>query len=112
MVLYLFIPLGWLFYHRIHKHKNTKTVVITNELFWFRLCFRSGDPHIKDGYLLNINLRHEHNHQLSCADAVLKRDVSEDAELKTLFESGDSPSSALDTMDERPSAAKSITPGQ
>ncbi|KAK0140487.1 hypothetical protein N1851_022537 [Merluccius polli] len=61
---------------------------------------RSGDPHIKDGYLLNINLRHEHNHGVSRAEAVRKRDVSEKtiAKLKTLFESGHSPSSALHTI--------------
>lgn len=61
---------------------------------------RSGDPHIKDGYLLNVNLRHEHNHRLSCADAVRKRDVSGEtiAKLKTLFENGHTPSSALDTI--------------
>ncbi|XP_056156746.1 uncharacterized protein LOC130130908 [Lampris incognitus] len=61
---------------------------------------RSGDPHIKDGYLLNVNLRHEHNHRLSCADAVRKRDVSGEtiAKLKMLFESGHSPSSALDMI--------------
>ncbi|XP_029907617.1 uncharacterized protein LOC115359339 isoform X1 [Myripristis murdjan] len=61
---------------------------------------RSGDPHIKDGYLLNVNLKHEHNHPLSCADAVRRRAVSDEtvAKLKTLFESGHSPSSALHTI--------------
>ncbi|XP_069000340.1 uncharacterized protein [Embiotoca jacksoni] len=61
---------------------------------------RSADPHIKDGYLLNVNLRHEHNHQLSCADVMQKRDVSAEtvAKLKALFERGHSPSSALDMI--------------
>ncbi|TDH08226.1 hypothetical protein EPR50_G00095590 [Perca flavescens] len=61
---------------------------------------RSGDPHVKDGYLLNIHLRYEHNHQLSCANVVRKRDASDEtiAKLKTLFERGHSPSSALDII--------------
>ncbi|KAM7390030.1 hypothetical protein PAMA_008278 [Pampus argenteus] len=61
---------------------------------------RSGDPHIKDGYLLNVNLRHEHNHGLSYADAAQKRDVSSVtiAKLMMLFESGHTPSSALNTI--------------
>ncbi|XP_029973832.1 uncharacterized protein LOC115407574 isoform X2 [Salarias fasciatus] len=58
---------------------------------------RSKDPHIKDGYLLNINLRHEHNHWLSRDEASRYRDVSSEtvAKLKMLFESGHSPSTAL-----------------
>ncbi|CAN9515705.1 unnamed protein product [Ophioblennius macclurei] len=58
---------------------------------------RSKDPHIKDGYLLNINLRHEHNHWLSRDEAARYRDVSSEtvAKLKQLFGSGHSPSSAL-----------------
>ncbi|XP_032381678.1 uncharacterized protein si:dkey-75a21.2 [Etheostoma spectabile] len=61
---------------------------------------RSGDPHIKDGYLLNVYLRYEHNHQLSSTDSVRKRDVSDEtiAKLKTLFERGHSPSTALDVI--------------
>lgn len=58
---------------------------------------RSKDPHVNDGYLLNINLRHEHNHWVSRDDAAQKRDVSSEAiaRLKILFESGHSPSTAL-----------------
>jgi len=37
---------------------------------------RSTDVHMQEGYLLYVKLRHEHNHRLSCADALSKRDVS------------------------------------
>ncbi|KAJ8350363.1 hypothetical protein SKAU_G00254930 [Synaphobranchus kaupii] len=61
---------------------------------------RSEDPHIKEGYFFNVNLRNEHNHHVSCAEALQKRDVSRDVieKLKVLFESGHSPSSALRTI--------------
>ncbi|XP_011609921.2 uncharacterized protein isoform X2 [Takifugu rubripes] len=57
---------------------------------------RSGDPHMKEGLFLHINLRNEHNHHLSCAGLV-RRDVSGETieKLKKLFESGHTPSSAL-----------------
>lgn len=58
--------------------------------------FRSGDPHMKEGLFLHINLRNEHNHHLSCAGLV-RRDVSGETieKLKNLFEGGHTPSSAL-----------------
>ncbi|XP_030848153.1 uncharacterized protein LOC115926838 [Strongylocentrotus purpuratus] len=61
---------------------------------------RSKNPHITAGLLFTVTLRFEHNHPLSCANAVRRKDVSEAtvAKLKTLFENGHSPSSALDTM--------------
>lgn len=66
------------------------------------LCFsfRSLDLHIREGYIFHINLRHEHNHRLFCADALRKRDVSSATTetLRMLFQSGHSPSSALDTL--------------
>lgn len=73
-------------------------LVIINAFILF--LFSSRDPHTKDGYFFNVNLKHEHNHRLSCADAMKKRDVSGETidKLKTLFESGHSPSSALDTI--------------
>lgn len=69
-------------------------------MHYYVFAFRSCDPHIKNGYLFNISLRHEHNHRLSCAAALQKRDVSTETieKLKLLFESGHSPSSALDTI--------------
>ena len=55
---------------------------------------------MKDGYLFNISLRHEHNHRLFCAAALKKRDVSAETinNLTVLFQNGHSPSTALDTM--------------
>lgn len=52
---------------------------------------------MKEGLYLHINLRNEHNHQASCADAVIRREVSGETveKLKKLFESGHMPSSAL-----------------
>lgn len=66
------------------------------------LCFsfRFLDPQIREGYIFHINLRHEHNHRLFCADALRKRDVSSATTetLRILFQSGHSPSSVLDTL--------------
>lgn len=92
------LALHYQIYIIITLEKSLSTVVITNALLCF--SFRSLDPHIKDGYLFNISLRHEHNHRLFCADALQKRDVSRETidKLKILFESGHSPSSALDTI--------------
>ncbi|CAK6979891.1 uncharacterized protein si:dkey-75a21.2 [Scomber scombrus] len=89
----------------VKKTKNTSCgatmyLVLKRHMHSQNRKSRSGDPHIKDGYLLNVNLRHEHNHRLSCADAVRRRDVSGEtiAKLKTLFENGHTPSSALDSI--------------
>lgn len=62
--------------------------------------FRSGDPHMKEGLFLHINLRNEHNHQELSAGAVIRRNVSVDTieKLKQLFESGHTPSSALKVL--------------
>ncbi|XP_035516707.1 uncharacterized protein si:dkey-75a21.2 [Morone saxatilis] len=59
---------------------------------------RSGDPHMKEGLFLHINLRNEHNH--GAYEAVTRCDVSGETieKLKKLFESGHSPSSALDVL--------------
>ncbi|XP_070839700.1 uncharacterized protein [Chaetodon trifascialis] len=61
---------------------------------------RSGDPHMKEGLVLHVNLRNEHNHHVSCAAAMRRRDVSRETveKLKKLFESGHSPSSALSIL--------------
>ncbi|XP_041479165.1 uncharacterized protein LOC121426833 isoform X1 [Lytechinus variegatus] len=61
---------------------------------------RSKDPHIKAGLLFIVTLRFEHNHPLSCADVLKRKDVSEATvtKLKTLFQNGHSPSSALDMI--------------
>ncbi len=47
-----------------------------------------------------MNLRNEHNHSASGADAMVRRDVSRETieKLKTLFESGHSASSALNQL--------------
>lgn len=51
---------------------------------------------MKEGLYLHINLRNEHNHHLFSA-GLLRRDVSGETigNLKKLFESGHTPSSAL-----------------
>ncbi|XP_053198102.1 uncharacterized protein si:dkey-75a21.2 [Scomber japonicus] len=89
----------------VKKTKNTSCGATMYLVLKRHMCSqsrksRSGDPHIKDGYLLNVNLKHEHNHRLSSADAVRRRDVSGEtiAKLKTLFENGHTPSSALDSI--------------
>ena len=67
---------------------------------WSFSSCRSTDAHIKGGLLFTVTLRHEHNHRVFCADTMRKRDVSKQTveKLKSLFESGHSPSSALDTI--------------
>lgn len=52
---------------------------------------------MKEGLFFHINLRNEHNHHVSHADAVMRREVSGETieKLKKLFESGHTPSSAL-----------------
>ncbi|XP_059210130.1 uncharacterized protein si:dkey-75a21.2 [Centropristis striata] len=61
---------------------------------------RSGDPHMRDGLVFHVNLRHEHNHPTSCAKSVTKRDVSGETveKLTKLFESGHSPLTAFETL--------------
>ncbi|XP_073334841.1 uncharacterized protein [Pagrus major] len=61
---------------------------------------RSGDPHVKEGLYLHVNLRNEHNHRGSCAQAMKRKDVSGEAieKLKKLFEGGHSPTTALDVL--------------
>ena len=60
----------------------------------------NSDNHIKEGYLFKITLHHEHNHPLESAEAFRYRPVSEETieKLKSLFQNGHSPSSALDTI--------------
>lgn len=55
---------------------------------------------MKEGLFLHINLRNEHNHHVSCAEAVMRREVSGETieKLKRLFESGHTPSSALKVL--------------
>ncbi|XP_071949605.1 uncharacterized protein [Antedon mediterranea] len=61
---------------------------------------KTQDQHVKHGLLFNVRLKNEHNHRITCADALRRRDVSEDsiAKLRDLFEHGHSPSSALETI--------------
>ncbi|XP_063965028.1 uncharacterized protein LOC135156449 [Lytechinus pictus] len=61
---------------------------------------RSKDSHIEKGLLFIVTLNYAHNHPLSCADALRRNDVSEATEekLRSLFEHGHSPSSALDLL--------------
>ncbi|XP_061685697.1 uncharacterized protein LOC133506021 isoform X2 [Syngnathoides biaculeatus] len=87
------------------KTKNTSCcatmyLVLKREMHSKNRLSRSQDPHIKDGYLFNINLRHEHNHRLFCSASMKRRDVSSETidKLKLLFESGHSPSAALETI--------------
>lgn len=55
---------------------------------------------MKEGLFLHINLRNEHNHCASRAGVMMRRDVSRETieKLKKLFESGHSPSSALNQL--------------
>lgn len=61
---------------------------------------RSEDPHITNGFLFAINLRNEHNHEVSPAEALMNGDVLRDTcdKLQTLFQNGHSPSSAFETL--------------
>ncbi|KAJ8018274.1 hypothetical protein HOLleu_43823 [Holothuria leucospilota] len=61
---------------------------------------RTNDPHIKDGYFTTVSLKWLHNHEMSSADALRRRDVSEEAVQKLLdfFKAGYSPTAALDTL--------------
>lgn len=55
---------------------------------------------MKDGLFLHVNLRNEHNHRGSCAQAKKRKDVSVESieKLKKLFEVGHSPTTALDVL--------------
>ncbi|XP_056157609.1 uncharacterized protein LOC130131904 isoform X2 [Lampris incognitus] len=61
---------------------------------------RSTDRHLGEGYLLQVKWNNNHNHLLISADALRKRDVSKETveRLSDLFQQGQSPSSALDTI--------------
>ncbi|XP_071500591.1 uncharacterized protein [Diadema antillarum] len=61
---------------------------------------RSKDSHLEEGLLFIVTLNYAHNHPLSCADALRRNDVSEATKekLRSLFEHGHSPSSALDLL--------------
>ncbi|KAJ8048401.1 hypothetical protein HOLleu_00698 [Holothuria leucospilota] len=61
---------------------------------------RTNDPHIKDGYFTTVSLKWPQNHEMSSADALRRRDVSEEAVQKLLdfFKAGYSPTAALDTL--------------
>lgn len=58
---------------------------------------RSGDPHMKEGLFLHVNLRNEHNHP---AEAMTVGDVLGETveKLKNLLESSHSPSLAFDVL--------------
>ena len=60
---------------------------------------RSADPHIP-AYSTIVEIKHIHNHNIHVAAAVRCRDVGPAAveKLTKLFESGHSPSSALDVL--------------
>ncbi|MCJ8749279.1 hypothetical protein PDJAM_G00174520 [Pangasius djambal] len=61
---------------------------------------RSGDSHLREGLSAVITLRHEHNHRVAATDPLCWSDVSAATaeKLKTLFQNGHSPSSALETL--------------
>ncbi|XP_072168858.1 uncharacterized protein [Diadema setosum] len=61
---------------------------------------RSKDSHLEEGLLFIVTLNYAHNHPLSCADALRRNDVSEATEekLRSLFEHGHTPRSALDLL--------------
>lgn len=62
--------------------------------------FRSKDSHLKEGLTFVVTVNYIHNHPLACADALRRNDVSEATEekLRSLFEHGHSPSSALSLL--------------
>ncbi|TRY96818.1 hypothetical protein DNTS_015398 [Danionella cerebrum] len=85
------------------RTKNTNcpaTMFLVLKRFMSERKSRSGNPHIVEGYFLNVNLRNEHNHGLHTADVMRWRDVSNDTieKLQQLYRSGHSPSSALKTI--------------
>lgn len=55
---------------------------------------------MKEGLFFHINLRNEHNHHVSCAEVTIRRAVSRETtdNLKKLFQSGHTPSSALKVL--------------
>ncbi|XP_075884023.1 uncharacterized protein LOC142889277 [Nelusetta ayraudi] len=81
------------------KTKNTSCcatmyLVLKRKIHSKNRTSRSLDPHIKDGFLFNISLRHEHNHPLFCAEALRKRDVSS----ATTADEGDSEEGVMDEV--------------
>ncbi|XP_063065735.1 uncharacterized protein LOC134457626 [Engraulis encrasicolus] len=58
---------------------------------------RSTDPHIHQGFLMFVTIKHHHNHTLASQWALGQRDVSKETmkKLEVLFQGGHSPSSAL-----------------
>ena len=64
------------------------------------LSFRCSDDHIREGYLLKVTLKQEHNHSLDCAEALMYRPVSDETinKLTSMFCNSHSPSSALNTL--------------
>ena len=60
----------------------------------------SKDPHFGDGLFLVCTINNHHNHPVHCADSVRYRDVADETceEITRLFESGHSPSTALDVL--------------
>ncbi|XP_063071296.1 uncharacterized protein LOC134462290 isoform X2 [Engraulis encrasicolus] len=62
---------------------------------------RSENAHIKEDYYFTVDLNNIHNHPITCAAALAKRDVSKHrvGKRKKLFESGHSPASDLDTLE-------------
>ncbi|KAK7880357.1 hypothetical protein WMY93_033013 [Mugilogobius chulae] len=61
---------------------------------------RSNDPHIQDCLSFHIKIRSTHNHEINCSEALQYRHVSKETikKIEKLFESGHSPSSALNTL--------------
>lgn len=55
---------------------------------------------MKEGLFFHIRLRNEHNHHVSCAEVTIRREVSGETidNLKKLFQSGHTPSSALKVL--------------
>ena len=66
----------------------------------FSLSHSSKYPHFEGGIFLVCIINNEHNHPVYCADSMRHRDVSDQTreEITGLFESGHSPSTALDVL--------------
>ncbi|XP_030837091.1 uncharacterized protein LOC115922342 isoform X1 [Strongylocentrotus purpuratus] len=61
---------------------------------------RSSDPHIRMGYLTRCTINNSHNHAIRSAEAMRRRDVSQETRgrLLKLYEEGYKPSAALEAL--------------
>ena len=69
-------------------------------MFFFLLPTARKDPYFEDGLFLVCTINNHHNHPVHCADSVRYRDVADETreEITRIFESGHSPSTALDVL--------------